>query len=121
MISVLVIEDEASIRANVRRLLTLEGFEVIEAANGKLGLEQAFASLPDIILCDVHMPELDGFAVLHALREHPATEHIPFVFLSSSAEEADLKNGLTLGACRYVTKPFDNQSLLRLIRELSSV
>lgn len=119
MAKVLLIEDEAPIRANVRRLLSLEGFDVIEAANGRLGLQLAIDTMPDLILCDVQMPEMNGFEVLKALRQNALMDSIPFVFLSSSAEEEDLKSGLKLGACRYVTKPFDIQALLRLLRELT--
>jgi CheY-like chemotaxis protein len=119
MARILVIEDETPIRANLRRLLDMEGFDVAEAADGRQGLEMARTLLPDVILCDVMMPELDGFGVLMALREDAATAEIPFVFLSASAEQSDLQNGLALGACHYVTKPFNLQSLLQVLDELT--
>lgn len=119
MAKVLIIEDETPIRANLRRLLGMEGYEVIEAADGRQGLEKARIGLPDVILCDVMMPSLDGFGVLQALRADAATAAIPFVFLSASAEQSDLQNGLALGACHYVTKPFNLKSLLQVLEELT--
>jgi CheY-like chemotaxis protein len=119
MARILVIEDETPIRANLRRLLGMEGFDVAEAADGRQGLEMARSLLPDVILCDVMMPELNGFGVLKALREDAATAEIPFVFLSASAEQSDLQNGLALGACYYVTKPFNIQSLLQVLEKLT--
>jgi CheY-like chemotaxis protein len=119
MVRVLLIEDEAPIRANLRRVLCMEGYDVVEASDGLQGLEMAGTLLPDVILCDVMMPELDGFGVLKALRAEEATAAIPFVFLSASAEQSDLRNGLALGACRYVTKPFNLQHLLQVLTEVT--
>lgn len=119
MVRILVIEDEAPIRANLRRLLRMEGFEVAEAADGLQGLALARSLLPDVILCDVMMPEMNGFGVLGALRAEAATAEIPFVFLSASADHADLQNGLALGACNYITKPFNIQALLDILATLT--
>lgn len=116
MAVVLVIEDEAPIRDNLRRFLRLEGYAVIEAENGRAGLERALAERPDLILCDVMMPELDGFAVLRRLREEPATKSIPFFFLTASAEKDDNRLGRELGADEYVTKPFVLAELAALLR-----
>ncbi|MCL4798391.1 MAG: response regulator [Burkholderiales bacterium] len=115
MARILIIEDEAEIRANLRRFLRLEGHEAIEAADGRQGLAAARAERPDLILCDVRMPELDGFEVLAALRADPATAAIPFVFLTASAERDHRKLGLDLGAHDYVTKPFDLDALRALV------
>jgi CheY-like chemotaxis protein len=119
MVRVLLIEDEAPIRANLRRVLGMEGYDVVEASDGLQGLKMARTLLPDVILCDVMMPELDGFGVLKALRAEEATAAILFVFLSASAEQSDLQNGLALGACRYVTKPFNLQHLLQVLTEVT--
>lgn len=116
MPSILLVEDEAPIRANLRRFLVLEGYRVVEAANGIEGLAAIAAERPDLVLCDVMMPELDGFSLLGRLRSDPATATIPFVFLTASAEKVDLERGRELGADEYVTKPFNLPELLALVR-----
>lgn len=116
MATILVIEDEAPIRENLRRFLQLEGHQAIEAADGRAGLELALSRHPDLILCDVMMPELDGFSLLRRLREDPAARSIPFVFLTASAEKDDHRLGLELGADEYVTKPFNLPELAALLR-----
>ncbi|MDX2100651.1 MAG: EAL domain-containing protein [Leptolyngbyaceae cyanobacterium bins.59] len=115
MAKVLVIEDEAAIRGNVIDILSAEGFEVFEAENGVIGLEMARAILPDIILCDVMMPELDGHEVVKALRQDVATTAIPVVFLTARASKADFRQGMVLGANDYLTKPFTALELLEAI------
>ena len=114
---ILVIDDEASIRVNVMRVLRLEGYVAREAENGVAGLASARAEKPDLILCDVMMPELDGFGVLSALRADPATANIPFIFLTASVELDDKRFGLTLGANGYLAKPFSLPDLLALIKQ----
>ena len=114
--TVLVIEDEAPIRANLLRFLVLEGYRVLEAENGRVGLEMARTGMPDLILCDVMMPEMDGFAVLDAIMADPNIRHIPFIFLTASAEKEALVAGLELGARDYVTKPFQISELAALLR-----
>jgi CheY-like chemotaxis protein len=116
MATILIIEDEAAIRDNLRRFLCLEGHVVREAENGRRGLDLIRASLPDLVLCDVMMPELDGFELLTRLRADPATAAVPFVFLTASAEKEQLQHGRELGADEYVTKPFNLQQLAALIR-----
>lgn len=106
MARILVIEDEPQIRANLRRFLQLEGHEVIEAGNGVQGVEAAGAQRPDLILCDVMLPELDGFGVLAAVRGDAAIAGTPFIFLTASAENETIKHGLGAGADDYVVKPF---------------
>ncbi|MFO0615721.1 MAG: response regulator [Polyangiaceae bacterium] len=125
MSKILVIDDDAAIRANIADLLEAEGHEVTCAENGATGLTLAERSLPDLIVCDVAMPELDGYGVLTALREGRATRDIPFVFLSAKAERADVRLGMNLGADDYLTKPFTRVELLdaiasRLRRRLSA-
>ncbi len=112
----LVIEDDEAIRANVVELLSEEGFIVAEADNGRAGLELALAERPALVLCDVRMPELDGFGVLRGLRASPNTRATPFIFLSAAADRADIRAGMTLGADDYVTKPFTRGELLDAIR-----
>ncbi len=116
MTTILVIEDEQAIRQNLLDLLEAEGFEAAGAENGRVGLERIFAKLPDLVVCDVTMPELDGHAVLRAVRGEPSTRALPFVFLTAKAERADLRAGMNLGADDYLTKPFSRTELLDAIR-----
>jgi len=111
MSRILVIEDDAQIRANVRRFLALNGHEAVEAGDGPTGIAAARAARPDLVLCDVMMPGLDGFGVLEALRAAPETAGIPFVFITASAEREAMARGLALGAADYVVKPFDLAAL----------
>ena len=106
MTKILVIEDEESVRENIVELLDTEGFEALAAKNGRIGLCLAQEELPDLILCDVRMPELDGYGVLTGLRSEPTTAAIPFIFLTAKAAKTDLSLGLELGANAYITKPF---------------
>jgi CheY-like chemotaxis protein len=117
MTKILVIEDEETVRENILELLDAEGFEAIAAENGRIGLELAKRYLPDLILCDVRMPELDGYGVLSALRSKPETATIPFLFLTAKAAKTDLTMGLDLGANAYITKPFTLLELLSAIEE----
>jgi CheY-like chemotaxis protein len=106
MARILVIEDEAPIRANLLRFLTLEGHQLFEAENGQLGLELARKLRPDLILCDMMMPVLDGVGVLDGLRADPAIAKTPFIFLTAAASREQVERGLKHGASAYVTKPF---------------
>ncbi len=106
MVKVLVIEDEIEIRANLLELLALEGYDIVGADNGVTGLIGAMEHKPDLILCDVMMPELDGHDVLSALRQEPETASIPFIFLTALADKGDIRQGMALGADDYLTKPF---------------
>jgi DNA-binding response OmpR family regulator len=114
---VLVIEDEADLRANVARILKAEGYEVIAAANGAAGVEAALAQMPDLIVCDITMPEMDGFGVLFSLRENVTTSKIPFIFLTASTRTYDRQWGVELGANDYITKPFKLDDLLAAVRK----
>ena len=117
MPKILIIEDETSIRENLRRFLRLEGYTVLEAADGLSGAALAGEENPDLILCDVMMPGCDGFAVLEKLQSHPETRHLRLLFLSASAEKERLEQALALGALGYVTKPFVLTELLAVIRQ----
>ncbi len=117
MTKILVIEDEESVRENIVELLDTEGFEAIAAKNGRIGLLLAQKELPDLILCDVRMPELDGYGVLTGLRSEPTTAAIPFIFLTAKAAKTDLTLGLELGANAYITKPFTLLEVLDTIEE----
>lgn len=112
MRKILIIEDEAAIRENTQEILEAQGFEVIGADNGIVGLRLAKSKLPDLILCDVIMPELNGFETLSALRQDATTELIPLIFLTAKASREDLRQGMELGADDYLTKPFTAEELL---------
>lgn len=112
---VLIIEDNNDIRENVVEILELANYEVYEANNGKKGVDLAVKNLPDIILCDIMMPELDGYGVLYMLNKNPETATIPFIFLTAKAERVDLRKGMEMGADDYLTKPFDDMDLLNAI------
>ena len=117
MAKVLVIEDEAELRANVGRLLKAEGFEVLTAENGAVGVDMAVGQLPELIICDISMPEMDGFGVLFSLRENVTTSHIPFIFLTASTRTYDRTFGVELGANDYITKPFKLEDLLAAVKK----
>ncbi len=115
-VTILVIEDEESILELIRDILILEGFDVITASNGKDGLEAAIFTLPNLILCDVTMPEINGYQVLEELQKHFFTQTIPFIFLTARAGRENIRVGMNLGADDYLTKPFDEDELLGAIQ-----
>ncbi|GAC1312612.1 MAG: response regulator [Mucilaginibacter sp.] len=112
---VLVIEDNNDIRENIAEILELAGYRVDTAGNGKSGVDLALKNAPDIILCDIMMPELDGYGVLYMLNKNPETATIPFIFLTAKAERLDLRKGMEMGADDYLTKPFDDMELLNAV------
>jgi CRP-like cAMP-binding protein/AmiR/NasT family two-component response regulator len=112
---ILIIEDNDDIRENVIEILELAGYSVAAAGNGKAGVELAFKDVPDIILCDIMMPEMDGYGVLYLLSKRPETVAVPFIFLTAKAEHFDRRKGMELGADDYLTKPFDDMELLNAI------
>jgi two-component system alkaline phosphatase synthesis response regulator PhoP len=112
---ILVIEDEQGIRQTTREILELEGYQVLTAENGKQGLQLAQTEIPDLVLCDIRMPQLNGHQVLQALRENKALQMIPFIFLTAKADRDDLRQGMDLGADDYLTKPFDIEELLNAV------
>jgi DNA-binding NtrC family response regulator len=111
-----VIEDDEAIRANVLEMLEAEGFLGEGAPDGRSGLEALRSEPPDLVLCDVMLPEMDGYAVLSHVREHPLLQDLPFVFLSARADRSDVRRGMQLGADDYVTKPFSLSELMEVIR-----
>ena len=115
MKEILVIEDNLEVRENIAELLQLSGYKVRTAEHGKSGVAAIQESKPDLILCDVMMPELDGFGVLRILSQNPSTMDIPFIFLTAKAEKEDFRRGMGLGADDYITKPFDDVELLDII------
>lgn len=112
---ILLIEDNKDMRENTAEILELSNYKVLTARNGKEGVEIAQKEKPDLILCDIMMPTLDGYGVLHLLSKNPETAGIPFIFLTAKAERSDMRKGMEMGADDYVTKPFDDIELLNAI------
>jgi CheY-like chemotaxis protein len=115
MKTILVIDDNTEIRENTAEILDLAGYRTLTAENGKMGVTQALKEKPDLIVCDIMMPDLDGYGVLHLLKKNPETENIPFIYLTAKTERADLRKGMEMGADDYIMKPFDDIELLRAI------
>lgn len=115
MKKILLIEDNNEIRENTAEILTLANYQVITAPNGKTGVDLAQKDKPDLIICDIMMPELDGYGVLHILGKKAETSLIPFIFLTAKTEKSDIRKGMNLGADDYLTKPFDDTELLNAI------
>ncbi len=110
--NILLIEDDTVLRENTAELLDLAGYQVSMAANGRAGLQMALEETPHLILCDIMMPEMDGYTVLKHLRDHDPTKTTPFIFLSAKTEHKDVRLGMNMGADDYVTKPFTEEELL---------
>ena len=117
MIRILIIDDHETILENTAELLDMEGYETITALNGKDGLEKVIRLVPDVVLCDLRMPKMDGFTVLKRMGEHPDLKRIPFIFFSAKSEKIDIKLGLDSGADDYLTKPFELVDLLNSIEK----
>ncbi|WP_282032372.1 response regulator [Winogradskyella eximia] len=115
MKKILLIEDNKDVRENTAEILELENYTVSTAENGKIGVEKALKIIPDLIICDIMMPELDGFGVFKNLKSIPKTASIPFIFLTAKSEKEDLRKGMNLGADDYLTKPFEENELLEAI------
>jgi DNA-binding response OmpR family regulator len=113
--TILIIDDNEEIRENTAEILSLGGYKTITAENGKKGVELALSQKPDLIVCDIMMPELDGYGVLHLLRKNPETEEIPLIFLTAKTERSDMRKGMEMGADDYVTKPFEEIELMNAI------
>jgi len=116
MNTILIIEDDEQTRDNLQTILEMEGYTVRTAPNGRSGLAQVKQERPDLIVCDVSMPGLDGHSVLRDLRTEPATTNIPFIFLTARGERDDQRAGMNLGADDYLCKPVDAEDLLAAIR-----
>ena len=115
MKTILLIEDDADMRDNTAEILELANYRVLKAENGRRGIDIARKEKIDLVLCDIMMPELDGYSVLHMLGRDPATAELPFIFLSAKAERGDVRKGMELGADDYLTKPFEESELLNAI------
>jgi CheY-like chemotaxis protein len=115
MKKILIIEDSDDIREGIVEILELAGYETYAANNGKLGVDLAYKHIPDLILCDIMMPELDGYGVLYLLQKNQNTLNIPFIFMTAKAERADMRKGMEMGADDYLTKPFDDVELFNAI------
>jgi DNA-binding response OmpR family regulator len=118
MTTILVIEDEHDVRENIQEILEMEDFHVLTAENGKIGLQIAIEQQPNLIICDVMMPELDGYGVISSLRKNPITIKTPFIFLSAKSTEEDREKGLKLGANDYLTKPFTPKQICKAIESM---
>ena len=115
MKTILLIEDDADVRDNTAEILELANYRVLKAENGRKGVDLARKETPDLVLCDIMMPELDGYGVLHLLGRSPETAETPFIFLTAKAERGDVRKGMELGADDYITKPFEESELLNAI------
>lgn len=115
MKKVLLIEDNEDIRNNTAEILELSNYKVFLAEDGKNGVEKAFEHLPDLIICDIMLPLLDGYGVIHALQKNKSTKHTPFIFLTAKTERENYRKGMDLGADDYITKPFEATELLNAI------
>ncbi len=112
---ILLIEDNDDIRSNTAEILELSNYKVIVAENGKIGIEKAIEHKPDLIICDIMMPVLDGYGVLHAVHKNEAIRNTPFIFLTAKTERGDFRKGMELGADDYISKPFDGTELLNAV------
>ena len=115
MRKVLVIEDSPEIRMIIGETLSLFGFQTLEAEDGVTGIEVAQEHLPDLVLCDINMPNLDGYGTLKALRDFESTSFIPFIFLSGATDRFTIRKGMELGADDYLTKPFSPKELMAAV------
>ena len=116
MKKILLIEDNEALRDNTAEILSLANYEVSTAENGKVGVEMAMANPPDLIICDIMMPVLDGYGVFQIISKNLELQHIPFIFLSAKSERNDLRKGMEMGADDYITKPFSDSELINAIR-----
>jgi CRP-like cAMP-binding protein/CheY-like chemotaxis protein len=112
---IVVIEDSPEVCESIESILKLGGYQVFTSHNGKQGIELITENQPDLILCDIMMPELDGYGVLHILSKDPVTANIPFIYLTAKTDQRDFRAGMNLGADDYITKPFDGLELLKVI------
>lgn len=113
--TILLIEDNPEVRENTAEILELSGYKVLTAPNGKIGVKLAQEAKPNLIICDIMMPELDGYGVLMMLNKNPQTAGIPFIFLTARVEKADIRKGMNMGADDYLTKPYDETDLLAAV------
>ncbi|MDN3668094.1 response regulator [Echinicola jeungdonensis] len=114
-ITILVIEDNAEMCENISDILRLKNYQIITAQEGLKGLEMVNEKNPDLVICDVKMPKLDGFGVLKKMKSQSSTSSIPFIFLTAKAQKVDLVKGMEMGANEYIVKPFDGKALLEVV------
>ena len=115
MKTILVIEDNSDILENTSEILELASYKVRSAKNGKEGIIEAVKVIPDIILCDIMMPEANGYEVLQQLKTNPVTKNIPFIFFTASVEKKEITRAMSMGADGYLRKPFESDDLLKLV------
>ena len=115
MKTILIIEDNLDVRENTAEILELANYKVLQAENGKQGVELAQQVKPDLIICDIMMPVLDGYGVIHLLSKSSETASIPFIFLTAKSERMDFRKGMEMGADDYISKPFDDIELLKAV------
>lgn len=113
---ILIIEDQEDLRRLFARMLTLEGYDIVTAEKGTVGIDLARQRQPDLVFCDLRMPELDGYGVLAALRAEPGTANIPLIFVTASADQSARDLGLERGAAAYLTKPFNREEILEVLQ-----
>lgn len=118
MLTILIVEDHTNIRENILEILGMEGYYAIGAENGEVGFELAKNKKPDMIICDTHMPVMNGRELLHKLKMHPATSDIPLVFTVFNTDKKEMQEGLNSGAVAYLPKPFEARELLRLVERI---
>src|SRR6185436_19823199 len=112
---ILIIDDTPEIRMIIAETLSLYGFETLTAEDGLSGTEVAVQQLPDLVICDINMPKLDGYGTLKAMRQRESTSSIPFIFLTGAADKSDVRRGMELGADDYLTKPFTHKELMAAV------
>lgn len=115
MKTILIIEDNKDVRENTAEILEMANYKVLQAENGKIGVDLAQNAKPDLIICDIMMPVLDGYGVIHLLNKNPETASIPFIFLTAKSERSDVRKGMEMGADDYISKPFDDIELLNAV------
>ena len=118
MKTALIIEDNPDILENTTEILMLAGFRVITANDGKAGVSSAISGKPDVILCDIMIPEMNGYEVMNTLKTNPLTAKIPFIYVTASAEKSEMLKALEMGADGYVRKPFDVDDLMQAIHKI---
>ena len=120
MRKILIIEDNQEIRENLEELLDLLNFQAITAINGKEGINSIQTEKPNLIICDVHMPEMNGYQVLEFVKSNPETAKVPFIFITSSSQNSEIEKGVLSGADSYLVKPFQVEELQDIIKKLLS-
>lgn len=118
MSKILIIEDQEDIRENIEEALELSDYQVITAKDGKAGIKRLMEEVPDLILCDIGMPELSGFEVLEYAKSNPSSTDTPFVFISAHAQKKEVEKGIKAGVDAYLTKPFSVQKLLETVEKI---